>query len=82
MQICNTSQTDRHVMSARCAQERGFALRHGHLYAHRLVGRLAARGKWAGGGEDGVVRVSLLHYNTPDEVAQLIVALEAVLQRR
>jgi selenocysteine lyase/cysteine desulfurase len=61
------------------AQERGFALRHGHLYAHRLVSRLAEVGRWDGGADDGVVRVSLLHYNTPAEVAALCAALEAVL---
>jgi selenocysteine lyase/cysteine desulfurase len=60
-------------------QERGFALRHGHLYAHRLVSRLAEAGRWEGGADDGVVRVSLLHYNTPAEVAALCAALEAVL---
>lgn len=61
------------------AQERGFALRNGHNYAHRLVARLAEAGAWVGGAEDGVVRVSLLHNNTPGEVAALIDALEGLL---
>ena len=43
------------------------------------MSRLAEAGRWDGGADDGVVRVSLLHYNTPAEVAALIVALEAVL---
>ena len=70
---------DAHPLTCLSAQERGFALRNGHNYAHRLVARLAAAGAWAGGAEDGVVRVSLLHYNTPGEVAALIDALEGLL---
>ncbi|KAK9842238.1 hypothetical protein WJX81_002146 [Elliptochloris bilobata] len=71
--------TQRSADIAKKLQERGFALRNGHNYAHRLLTRLAEAGAWAGGAEDGVVRVSLLHYNTPGEVAALIDAMEAVL---
>lgn len=48
-------------------------IRHGHFYAKRLVDAL-------GHGEcDGVVRVSMVHYNTVEEVERLIAALEGVL---
>ena len=43
------------------------------------MARLAEAGGWDGGAEDGVVRISLLHYNTPGEVAALIDALEALI---
>jgi cysteine desulfurase family protein (TIGR01976 family) len=48
-------------------------IRHGDFYARRLVDEtgLAARG--------GVVRVSMVHYNTAEEVSRLIRALEPVV---
>jgi len=50
-------------------------VRHGHFYAYRLIEDLGlhARG--------GVVRVSLAHYNTLEEVDRLIRALELALAR-
>jgi len=48
-------------------------IRWGHFYAPRLVERLGLTG------QDGVVRVSLVHYNTQDEVDALIGTLEKVL---
>lgn len=53
--------------------ERGIAVRFGHFYAYRLIRDLGLLER------DGVVRVSLVHYNTPDEVAQLVEALAEVL---
>lgn len=51
----------------------GIGIRHGHFYAPRLVESLGlAR-------DSGVVRVSLAHYNTLEEVDRLIVALEQAL---
>jgi len=51
----------------------GVGIRHGHFYAPRLVEALGlARAT-------GVVRVSLAHYNTPDEVDRLVGALEQAL---
>ncbi|KAM0391885.1 hypothetical protein ACHAQC_006685 [Fusarium culmorum] len=48
-------------------------IRWGHFFSKRLVGSIL------GLSDDGVVRVSLVHYNTVDEVDQIIVALEMVL---
>lgn len=48
-------------------------IRHGHFYAPRLIEALGlAR-------TGGVVRVSLAHYNTPDEVDRLLRVLDATL---
>ena len=59
-------------------QQAGFAIRHGHLYAMRLTERLV-KVKYARSPGDGVVRISLLHYNTPEEVRNLTVALDKIL---
>jgi selenocysteine lyase/cysteine desulfurase len=53
--------------------ERGIAVRFGHFYAYRLIRDLGLMER------DGVVRVSLVHYNTPDEVARLVEGLAEVL---
>jgi selenocysteine lyase/cysteine desulfurase len=52
---------------------RGIGIRHGDFYARRLIEALELQ---AGG---GVVRVSIAHYNSSDEIAKLTVALEEVL---
>lgn len=62
----------RHLVS------RGVAARFGHNYAHRLAVGLTEAGVCQNT-EDGVVRVSLLHYNTLAEVDHVIMALEEVL---
>ncbi|MFN3242229.1 MAG: aminotransferase class V-fold PLP-dependent enzyme [Planctomycetota bacterium] len=49
------------------------AVRWGHFYAHRFCSRF---GLHEG---DGVVRASMVHYNTPDEVQRLIEAFDRVL---
>jgi selenocysteine lyase/cysteine desulfurase len=51
----------------------GVAIRHGHMYAYRLCRALGLDP------EDGVVRVSLVHYNTPEEIARLIDVLDNAL---
>lgn len=55
-----------------CDAER-VALRYGHFYAYRLIEALGL------GDSDGAVRASLVHYNTPEEVARLIAALDRAL---
>ena len=59
-------------------QKAGFAIRHGHMYAMRLTERLVDM-HYARSAGDGVVRISLLHYNTPAEVQQLVTALDQIL---
>ena len=59
-------------------QRAGFAIRHGHMYAMRLTERLVDL-KHVRSPADGVVRISLLHYNTPEEVEQLVDALDKML---
>lgn len=46
----------------------GIGIRHGDFHSRRLVESL---------GRDGIIRVSMVHYNTLDEVDRLIGALEA-----
>ena len=48
------------------------AVRNGHFYAKRLVETLGVTDA-----EDGVVRCSMAHYNTDEEVDRLIAALDA-----
>ena len=55
------------------AEHRDVAIRHGHMYAHRLCTALEIPPL------DGVVRISALHYNTPDEIERLIEILDPVL---
>lgn len=51
----------------------GVAVRHGHFYARRAI---EAMGLLERG---GVVRVSMAHYNSPEEVSRLVAALDRVL---
>ena len=51
----------------------GIAIRHGHMYAYHLC---EALGRDI---EDGVVRVSLVHYNTPEEIERLIGVFDRAL---
>lgn len=60
------------------ANARGFGIRHGHFYAHRLCLKLARAGVLHDV-EDGVVRVSLLHYNTEQEIRGLIACLREIV---
>lgn len=58
---------------AQAASAKGIGIRYGNFYAHRLC---TAMGIDPG---DGVVRVSLAHYNTPQEVRGLIEFLDGVV---
>ena len=55
------------------AEGQDVAIRHGHMYAHRLCTALGIEP------EDGVVRVSPVHYNTPQEIERLIGILDPLL---
>jgi cysteine desulfurase family protein (TIGR01976 family) len=58
---------------ALAANAAGLGIRYGHFYAHRLAAALGLDP------DDGVVRTSLVHYNSPDEVERLIAFFEAHL---
>jgi selenocysteine lyase/cysteine desulfurase len=49
------------------------AARYGHFYAYRAIRDLGLLER------DGVVRVSLVHYNSMAEVERLIAALDRIL---
>ena len=50
-------------------------IRYGHFYAYTLVGSLEPKVDV----EDGVVRISFVHYNTTEEVTRVISILDEVL---
>jgi cysteine desulfurase family protein (TIGR01976 family) len=51
----------------------GVAIRYGHFYAHRAIEAMGLLAR------NGVVRVSMVHYNTPAEVGRLLEALDKTL---
>ncbi len=51
----------------------GIGIRHGHMYAYHLCQALGLDP------DDGVIRVSLVHYNTPAEIERLIEVLDRAL---
>jgi selenocysteine lyase/cysteine desulfurase len=59
------------VVSA--VDEHGIGIRHGDFYARRLVEALGLKER------GGVVRISMVHYNTLEEVDRLVAALELAL---
>ena len=50
------------------------AVRNGHFYARRCVEALGFEDP-----EEGIIRVSLVHYNTEEEVGRLVEGLRAIL---
>ena len=58
---------------ARAANDAGIGIRNGHCASHRLCSALGLDP------DDGVVRASFVHYNTPQEMESLIEVLERVL---
>ncbi len=58
---------------AEAAHRRNIGIRNGHMYAHRLCTALGLDP------DDGVVRVSMVHYNTAEEIDRLIAVFEDVL---
>lgn len=57
-------------------REGGVGIRYGHFYAYTLVDELQPKLDV----EDGVVRISLVHYNTIEEVEKIIGLLKVALQ--
>lgn len=58
---------------AHAAHGRQVAIRNGHMYSHRLCSALGIDP------EDGVVRVSAVHYNTVDEIDRAVAAIRAAV---
>ncbi|KAG8928234.1 hypothetical protein FRC01_006256, partial [Tulasnella sp. 417] len=53
----------------------GIGIRYGHHYAHRLL----SRPDFGMDPSDGVIRISLLHYNTVEEVRKIVDILKPLL---
>ena len=70
---CRVRGESRSASLARELCARNFGVKHGHFYSKRLVEALGMDP------DDGVLRISLAHYNTPDEIARLTTALDQVL---
>ena len=60
---------------ARRLQDSGIGTEHGNFYAHRLISDLGIDP------EDGVVRLSLVHYGNHSEVERILTALDAALNQ-
>lgn len=58
---------------AKAINARGIGMRSGHMYAYRLCKAMGINTN------DGVVRISMVHYNTLDEIDRLIDVLNDVL---
>ena len=65
-------KTSREVVEA--LAEREIIIGHGHFYGYRVVEAIGVSDM-----EDGVIRVSMVHYNTLEEVDRLTAALDAVI---
>ncbi|RAK96691.1 putative aminotransferase [Aspergillus ibericus CBS 121593] len=52
-----------------------FGFRSGHMYSHRLLKDIIGLDDV----EDGVVRISMLHYNTEDEITSLVELLREII---
>jgi len=59
---------------AEALASRDIGVRSGHMYSPRLIARL-------GRADSGVVRASLVHYNTADEIARFRTALAEIMDR-
>ncbi len=58
---------------ARAANARALGFRYGHFYSKRLIEQMKLHP------DEGAVRISLVHYNSPGEVDRLIETLDALL---
>ena len=58
---------------ARAANARAMGLRYGHLYSKRLIDQMNLHP------DEGAVRISLVHYNSPDEIDRLCAILDSLL---
>ncbi len=53
--------------------EKGIAVRNGHFYALRCIEALGIQDT-----DEGIIRISLVHYNTEEEVSRLVKGLESL----
>jgi selenocysteine lyase/cysteine desulfurase len=60
---------------AEALASRDIGVRSGHMYSPRLIARL-------GRADSGVVRASLVHYNTADEIARFRAALVEIIRTK
>jgi cysteine desulfurase family protein (TIGR01976 family) len=67
----HASKSSREIADA--VNRSGIGIRHGHMYAYHLCQALGLDP------DDGVVRVSLVHYNTPNEIERLIDVFDRAL---
>lgn len=70
---CRVRGESRSASLARELCARNLGVKHGHFYSRRLVEALGMDP------DDGVLRISLAHYNTSDEIARLTTALDQLL---
>jgi cysteine desulfurase family protein (TIGR01976 family) len=68
--VVNRTDSDRITLEV---DKHNIGIRYGDFYARRLIEDLGL------GPQKGVVRVSMVHYNTPEEVDRLIEVLEGIL---
>lgn len=59
----------------RAVDGHGIGIRHGHFYSHALMRGLGVEQR------GGVIRVSMVHYNTTAEIERLVTVLDAALPR-
>ena len=64
------------VWCVQCELSAQIGIRWGHFYAYSLVAALPTERD----ADDGVVRISLVHYNTVAEVARIVAVLAEVLE--
>lgn len=57
-------------------KQSSFGFRWGHFYSKRLCDEILQAG------DEGVVRVSMVHYNTEEEIKEFVKVLEGVLASR
>lgn len=69
--ITHAARSSEDLARTLCGQ--GFGVKHGDFYSRRLIERLGLVP------QDGVLRISFSHYNTPEETARLIRVLETEL---
>ncbi len=69
--ITHPRRTPTEIVSA--AHQAGIGIRNGHMYAHRLCAAMGIEP------EPGVARISAVHYNTTEEIDQLMDVLDPLL---